>query len=122
MQRHRASTAAAAAPWWRDGAAALPFWVYRSCRHCHTRTGTVPTAAAKTSRGQFRTEEATMTATDNLGPGAPGEGIPTLRAKWGWIVAFGAIALIAGVIALGSVVMATASAVMIVGFMMLMVG
>jgi uncharacterized membrane protein HdeD (DUF308 family) len=63
-----------------------------------------------------------MTATDNLGPGAPGEGIRTLRAKWGWIVAFGAIALIAGVIALGSVVMATASAVMIVGFMMLMVG
>ncbi len=43
------------------------------------------------------------------------EAMKALHAKWGWIVAFGVIALIAGFIALGSVVMATASAVMIVG-------
>jgi uncharacterized membrane protein HdeD (DUF308 family) len=50
------------------------------------------------------------------------EAMKALHAKWGWIVAFGVIALIAGFVALGSVVMATASAVMIVGVMMLMVG
>ena len=43
-----------------------------------------------------------MTATDNTGPHSLGEGIRALRAKWGWIVAFGVISLIAGVIALGS--------------------
>jgi uncharacterized membrane protein HdeD (DUF308 family) len=45
-----------------------------------------------------------------------------LRSKWGWIVGFGVVSLIAGVIALGSTVMATASAVLIVGFMMLFAG
>ncbi|WIM09381.1 HdeD family acid-resistance protein [Enhydrobacter sp.] len=65
-----------------------------------------------------------MAATDNTGTGphSLGEGMRALRDKWGWIVAFGVIALIAGIIALGSVVVATASAVIIVGFMMLMVG
>jgi uncharacterized membrane protein HdeD (DUF308 family) len=65
-----------------------------------------------------------MAATDNTGTGphSLGEGMRALRDKWGWIVTFGVIALIAGIIALGSVVVATASAVIIVGFMMLMVG
>lgn len=60
---------------------------------------------------------------NNAGPQNLGEGIRRLRGKWGWIVAFGAITLIAGVIALGSgVYLATATAVLIIGFMMLMAG
>ena len=65
-----------------------------------------------------------MTVTSNS-PASPhnlGDGIRTLRAKWGWIVALGIIFMIAGVIALGSVVAATASAVLIVGIMMIMAG
>src|SRR5258708_39886469 len=50
------------------------------------------------------------------------EGIRALRAKWGWMLAFGVMSMIAGIIALGSVVMATESAVFIVGIMMLVVG
>jgi uncharacterized membrane protein HdeD (DUF308 family) len=72
--------------------------------------------------GWFRTEEATMSATGDTGPHSLAEGIKVLRDKWGWIVALGVIAMIAGVIALGSVVMATESAVFIVGIMMLAVG
>jgi uncharacterized membrane protein HdeD (DUF308 family) len=63
-----------------------------------------------------------MSTTNNPGPHSLGEGIRALRAKWGWLVAFGIISMIAGLIALASVVMATASAVIIVGFMMLMAG
>jgi len=63
-----------------------------------------------------------MSATGNTGPQSLAEAIRPLRAKWGWIVAFGVISMIAGVIALGSVVMATESAVFIVGIMMLVVG
>ncbi|HSI02430.1 MAG TPA: HdeD family acid-resistance protein [Reyranella sp.] len=63
-----------------------------------------------------------MSTSDNPAPHTLGEGIRALRAKWGWLVAFGVISMIAGVIALASVVMATASAVIIVGFMMLMAG
>lgn len=63
-----------------------------------------------------------MTAADNSGLHNLGDGLRVLRAKWGWIVAFGVISLIAGFIALGSVVAATASAVIIVGVMMLLVG
>jgi uncharacterized membrane protein HdeD (DUF308 family) len=63
-----------------------------------------------------------MSTTGNPGPQNLGEGIRALRAKWGWLVAFGIISMIAGVIALASVVMATASAAIIVGFMMLMAG
>jgi uncharacterized membrane protein HdeD (DUF308 family) len=63
-----------------------------------------------------------MSVTDKSGPHSLAEGIKALRAKWGWIVAFGVISMIAGVIALGSVFMATASAVIIVGFMMLVAG
>src|SRR5438876_3463237 len=60
--------------------------------------------------GPFRSEETTMSAAGDTGPHTLGEGIRALRAKWGWIVAFGVISLIAGIIALGSVVMATESA------------
>ena len=63
-----------------------------------------------------------MSATGDTGPQSLAEAIRPLRAKWGWIVAFGVISLIAGIIALGSVVMATESAVFIVGIMMLVVG
>jgi uncharacterized membrane protein HdeD (DUF308 family) len=49
-------------------------------------------------------------------------GIQALRAKWGWIVALGAIYVIVGIIALGSVVMATAASVLVVGIMMVIAG
>ncbi|HEX5212705.1 MAG TPA: HdeD family acid-resistance protein [Pseudolabrys sp.] len=49
-------------------------------------------------------------------------GIEPLRAKWGWIVALGAVYAIAGLIALGSVLMATVATVYVVGFMMLISG
>ena len=55
-------------------------------------------------------------------PHSLGDALKALRAKWGWIVAFGVISLIAGIIALGSVVMATETAVFIVGIMMLIAG
>jgi uncharacterized membrane protein HdeD (DUF308 family) len=45
-----------------------------------------------------------------------------LRAKWGWIVALGAVYLIVGFIALGSVVMATVASVLVVGVMMIIAG
>lgn len=54
--------------------------------------------------------------------GGLGQGLESLRAKWGWIVALGAVFLIAGVIALGSVVMATVVSVTVVGAMMLVSG
>lgn len=63
-----------------------------------------------------------MSTTDNPAPHNLADSIRALRAKWGWIVAFGVISLIAGIIALGSVVMATESAVLIVGIMMLIAG
>jgi uncharacterized membrane protein HdeD (DUF308 family) len=63
-----------------------------------------------------------VSLSDNTLPPALAQGIRTLRAKWGWVVALGVVSLIAGIVALGSVVMATASAVMIVGFMMLVAG
>lgn len=59
---------------------------------------------------------------DNSGPHTLGESIRALRAKWGWILAFGIFSLVAGVVALGSTMTATASAVFIVGFMMLFAG
>jgi len=49
-------------------------------------------------------------------------GLAPLRAKSGWIVALGAIYLIAGVIALGSVATATVASVFVVGIMMLLAG
>jgi len=63
-----------------------------------------------------------MSIAENKGPQNLAEAMQALHAKWGWIVAFGVVSLIAGVIALGSVVMATASAVFIVGVMMIIEG
>jgi len=63
-----------------------------------------------------------MTATDNTGPHSLGEGIRALRPRWGWIVAFGVISVIAGVIALAADIYATATAVYVIGFMMLFTG
>ena len=65
-----------------------------------------------------------MSTADNTGTGphSLGDAIRALRAKWGWIVGFGVVALIAGIIALASVVMATETAVLIVGFMLMMAG
>ena len=63
-----------------------------------------------------------MTMANSPSPHNLGEGIRTLRAKWGWIVALGVIFMIAGVIALGSVIAATASAVLVIGIMMIMGG
>jgi len=51
-----------------------------------------------------------------------GLSLAPLRAKWGWIVALGAVYMIAGIIALGSVVAATAASVLVVGIMMLIAG
>jgi len=63
------------------------------------------------------------TTTDSSGPHSLGEGIRALRPRWGWIVAFGVISVIAGMIALaGDAMFATATAVYIVGFMMLFTG
>ena len=64
-----------------------------------------------------------MPATDSTGPHSLGEGIRALRPRWGWIVAFGVLSVIAGLIALaGDAMFATATAVYIVGFMMLFTG
>jgi uncharacterized membrane protein HdeD (DUF308 family) len=49
-------------------------------------------------------------------------GLAPLRAKSGWIIALGAVYVIAGIIALGSVVMATVATVWVVGIMMLIAG
>lgn len=49
-------------------------------------------------------------------------GIETLHAKWGWIVALGVVYVVAGCIALGSIVMATVASVFVVGIMMLIAG
>lgn len=62
-----------------------------------------------------------MTA-DKSGPNSLADGLKTLRAKWGWIVALGIVFLVAGIVALGSVVAATETAVLVVGIMMLMAG
>jgi uncharacterized membrane protein HdeD (DUF308 family) len=44
-----------------------------------------------------------------------------LRAKWGWIVALGAVYVIAGFFALGSIAMATVASVLVVGVAMMIV-
>ena len=52
----------------------------------------------------------------------PAAGLAPLRAKSGWIVALGAVYVLAGLVALGSVVFATVVTVFIVGVMMLIAG
>ena len=49
-------------------------------------------------------------------------GLEPLRAKSGWIIAFGVVYIIAGIIALGSVVLATVATVFVVGIMMVIAG
>src|SRR5271166_6232536 len=56
-----------------------------------------------------------------LGFGPP-PALAPLRAKWGWIVALGAVYVVAGVIALGSIVSATVATVFVVGIMMIVAG
>jgi uncharacterized membrane protein HdeD (DUF308 family) len=64
-----------------------------------------------------------MTSTsDTVKSPQAGSDTAPLRAKWGWIVALGAIYLIAGFIALGSVAMATVVSVLVVGVMMIIAG
>ena len=64
-----------------------------------------------------------MSTTNSTGPHSLGEGMRVLRPRWGWIVAFGVVSVLAGLIALGGATMfATATAVYIVGFMMLFEG
>jgi uncharacterized membrane protein HdeD (DUF308 family) len=60
-------------------------------------------------------------AISGVGLGPP-PALAPLRAKWGWIVALGAVYVVAGVVALGSVVSATAATVLVVGFMMMISG
>ena len=49
-------------------------------------------------------------------------GLEPLRAKSGWIIALGAVYVVAGIVALGSVMLATVATVFIVGVMMLVAG
>jgi uncharacterized membrane protein HdeD (DUF308 family) len=58
----------------------------------------------------------------SLNPLTQGARLGPLRAKWGWIVALGAIYVIAGLIALGSVAAATVATVFVVGIMMVIAG
>jgi uncharacterized membrane protein HdeD (DUF308 family) len=53
---------------------------------------------------------------------AAGSALEPLRAKSGWIIALGAVYIIAGVIALGSIVTATVASVFVVGIMMVIAG
>jgi uncharacterized membrane protein HdeD (DUF308 family) len=62
-----------------------------------------------------------MTTSDILQDRA-GSDIAPLRAKWGWVVALGAVYLITGLVALGSVVLATVASVLVVGVMMIIAG
>jgi uncharacterized membrane protein HdeD (DUF308 family) len=50
------------------------------------------------------------------------KGVGVLRAKWGWIVALGAIHILAGLVALYSIATATVASVLVVGIMMLIAG
>lgn len=53
---------------------------------------------------------------------AGSSGMAPLRAKWGWIVALGAVYVIAGFFALGSIAMATVASVLVVGVAMIVAG
>ncbi len=62
------------------------------------------------------------TATTPSTPLIHAAGLEPLRAKSGWVIALGAVYVIAGIVALGSVVLATAATVFIVGVMMVIAG
>src|SRR5437868_145814 len=59
------------------------------------------------------TQKNSQTASSEMAP---------LRAKWGWIVALGAVYTIAGFFALGSIAMATVASVLVVGVAMIVAG
>ncbi len=61
-------------------------------------------------------------ASDTLQNPQTGSDMAPLRAKSGWIVALGAVYVIAGLIALASVAMATVASVLVVGVMMIVAG
>lgn len=58
----------------------------------------------------------------SLPPHNIGSSIVILRARAGWIIAFGALVALLGLVALGSVVLATLVSVYFVGFMMILAG
>ena len=62
------------------------------------------------------------TTSETLTPPRTSSGLEALRAKSGWIVALGAVYVLAGIIALGSVVLATVATVFIVGVMLVIAG
>ena len=47
---------------------------------------------------------------------------PALHAKWGWIVAFGAVTAVLGLVALSSVVLATVASVFAIGVVVILAG
>jgi uncharacterized membrane protein HdeD (DUF308 family) len=63
-----------------------------------------------------------MDSVANSSPRSFGSAIHALHGKWGWIVALGALFVLAGFVALGSVVLATVVSVTYVGFMMVLAG
>jgi uncharacterized membrane protein HdeD (DUF308 family) len=64
-----------------------------------------------------------MTSTsDAQGRHGMAAGVEVLRAKWGWVVALGAVYLLAGLFALYSVATATVASVFVVGIMMIIAG
>jgi uncharacterized membrane protein HdeD (DUF308 family) len=62
------------------------------------------------------------TATSPSTPFVHAVGLAPLRAKSGWIIALGAVYVLAGVVALGSVMLATVATVFVVGVMMVIAG
>src|SRR3569623_514651 len=63
-----------------------------------------------------------MTATDSTGPRSLGEGIRALRPRWGWIVAFGALYVFAGIICLQNPFAAATILTLLLGFALVIGG
>ena len=61
-------------------------------------------------------------SSDTINNHQAGSDLAPLRAKSGWIVALGAVYVLAGIVALGSVMLATVASVLIVGVMMIIAG
>jgi uncharacterized membrane protein HdeD (DUF308 family) len=61
-------------------------------------------------------------SSDTINSHQAGSDLAPLRAKSGWIVALGAVYVLAGIVALGSVMLATVASVLIVGVMMIIAG
>src|SRR5690606_10395419 len=65
-------------------------------------------------------EEMSMAPT-SFGTG-PREDLAALRAKWGWLLAYGILLLVLGLVAFLNIVVATAASILVVGAMMLFAG